>query len=125
MTNEQHTTITSYGAAEGTTSSYVVGFVLSIALTLVPYHIASNHLLSGYSLLYVISAFAVIQLFVQLVFFLHLNTKSEKRWNLIAALLTIFMVAFLVIGTIWIMQNLNYNTMNALTNNMEELLRGN
>lgn len=82
-------------------------------------------MLNGYNLLYTITAFALLQLFVQLVFFLHLSTKSKARWNLIAAGLTIFMVAFLVIGTIWIMKNLNYNTSTALTNNMEELLHNN
>lgn len=125
MTNEQHTTVTSYGASESTTSSYVLGFILSIVFTIIPYQIASAHMLNGYNLLYTITAFALLQLFVQLVFFLHLSTKSKARWNLIAAGLTIFMVAFLVIGTIWIMKNLNYNTSTALTNNMEELLHNN
>jgi cytochrome o ubiquinol oxidase operon protein cyoD len=109
MHNELTNIESSYGASHAKLSSYVAGFVLSIILTLIPYFIASEHLLDGSDLLYTITAFALLQLFVQSVFFLHLNTRSKAKWNLIAFIFAIIMVSFLVIGTIWIMQNLSDN----------------
>jgi len=43
--------------------------------------------------------------------FLHMNTSSEDRWNLVAFVFTVLIIAILVVGSIWIMWNLNYNMM--------------
>jgi cytochrome o ubiquinol oxidase operon protein cyoD len=45
------------------------------------------------------------------VFFLHMNSSSEQRWNLIAFMYTILTIATLIIGSIWIMNYLHYNMM--------------
>ena len=54
---------------------------------------------------------AVIQIFVHLVYFLHMNTSSEERWNLIALAFTALIIAIVVVGSLWIMYNLNINMM--------------
>ncbi|MCX2956547.1 MAG: cytochrome C oxidase subunit IV family protein, partial [Candidatus Regiella insecticola] len=48
---------------------------------------------------------------VHLVYFLHMNGSSEERWNLGAFLFTILVIAIIVVGSLWIMYNLNINMM--------------
>ncbi len=52
---------------------------------------------------------AISQLLVQSYCFLRLNTRSENTWNTMPFLFTIFIIAVLVGGSVWIMYNLNYN----------------
>ena len=56
-------------------------------------------------------AMAVVQIFVHLVYFLHMNTSSEARWNLVALVFTVLIIAIVVVGSLWIMYNLNINMM--------------
>ena len=54
---------------------------------------------------------AIAQVLVQLVFFLHMNSSSEQRWNVIAFIYTILTIAVLLIGSVWIMNYLHSNMM--------------
>lgn len=103
------------GAAHGTTASYVSGFILSLLLSLTAYFLVIQHkdsrapLLSHRYLLVAIITLAVSQLFVQLLFFLHLDRESKPRWNLLVASFAAIVVLILVAGSLWIMNNLNYH----------------
>ena len=88
---------------------YVYGFILCLVLTLIAFAIVGRASLSPPMLYVTVSALAVIQLIVQVVFFLRLNNSPEARWNLMSFLFTILIVAILVGGSMWIMWNLNYN----------------
>jgi cytochrome o ubiquinol oxidase operon protein cyoD len=61
------------------------------------------------TILYVIVGMALLQILVQLVYFLHMNSSSEGSWNLIAFIFTVLIVAILVVGSLWIMFHLNTN----------------
>jgi len=89
--------------------SYVVGFILSIFTTLLAYFFVVNHLLPKEALIYTVLAIAVVQLIVQVVFFLHIGRGSH--WKLVTFVFTVLVVGIVVVGTIWIMNNLNYNMM--------------
>lgn len=102
-----------FEAGRSAMRSYVVGFVLSILFTLIPYFIVTKHLLGAQSIVGGITFFAVAQLFVQVVFFLHLHKKSKPHWNMVVFFFTLLIVAFLVVGSLWIMYHLNYNMMGA------------
>lgn len=96
--------------------SYVIGFVMSIALTLAAYVFVARHVSSGHegphrALLIALIALAVAQLIVQAIAFLHLGAKSDSRWNVIVFVYTALLVVFLVGGSLWIMSHLNYNMM--------------
>jgi cytochrome o ubiquinol oxidase operon protein cyoD len=95
-------------------TSYVTGFVSSIILTLFAYILVVNHILSGTGLVAAIVGLAIIQLFVQLFFFLHVGDESKPRWNLMALLFAAMVVVIVVFGSLWIMNNLNYNMMRNL-----------
>jgi len=99
------------GASHGSHKSYIIGFVISIILTLIAFVLVMNGSLPKSSILFWISVAALVQIFVQLLFFLHLNTSSEQRWNLLAFALTVLITILLVGGTLWIMHNLNERVM--------------
>ena len=96
----------SHGAS---TTSYVIGFILSLILTLTAFWLVENKMLSGWLLIFCLAELAFVQLFVQLFLFLHLGNESKPRWNLMIFLSTVLVVGILVIGSLWIMSNLNYN----------------
>jgi len=114
--DDQIQTTTQRGTGHGSLRSYVIGFALSIILTLVVYYLVDSHVHSGHEtfshefLHVAVVILAILQLAVQLVFFLHLGKKSSQ-WNLIAFLYTALLVVFLAGGSLWIMNHLNYNMM--------------
>jgi cytochrome o ubiquinol oxidase operon protein cyoD len=86
----------------GTLKSYLLGFILSIALTLAAYFSSSD---------LAIATFALAQALVQLVLFLNLTREPKPRWNLIIFLFMVLIAVILVFGSLWIMNNLSYNLM--------------
>ncbi len=100
-----------HSTAHGDYRSYVTGFVLSLTFTLIPYVIVVEELMSGVALAFVLVGFALIQLMVQLRFFIHLGHENGPRWNLVAFLFMVLVVGIVVGGSLWIMHNLNYNMM--------------
>jgi len=102
-----HTSMTHTGSI----TSYIIGFVLSVALTLGAYYLVVNHVLDGTKLLATIVGLAIAQLIVQLIFFLHMNKEAKPRWNLMVFSFMVLVVFIVVIGSIWVMYNLDYNMM--------------
>ena len=99
------------GASHGNVKQYTVGFILSVLLTIIPFGMVMAGGFSRGLLMTVIGITAVAQVLAQLVFFLHMNTSSEQRWNLIAFIYTILCIAVLLIGSVWIMNYLHFNMM--------------
>lgn len=95
-------------------TSYITGYVLSVALTLVPLgllwmHEASGHIAPGHAAMYAVFVLcAVLQMLVQLYFFLHMGDEARPRWNLLALCFALLTVAIVVGGTLWIMDNLSH-----------------
>ena len=102
---------------KATLRSYIIGFVLSLVLTLtaaglVWVHISSGHTVLSHAFLYpALLALAIIQLFVQLIFFMHLAGESGSRSQLAVLVSTVGIILIIVAGSIWIMGHLNYNMM--------------
>lgn len=78
--------------------------------------IVINQWMSGWILLWFLVAFAVMQLLVQLVFFLHIRHESTPRWNLVAFIFMFIFLLIIVVGSLWVMHHLNYNMMSAQEN---------
>ncbi len=106
---------TAEGEAYGSLATYIVGYVLSLVLTLVVYLAVSRHVSSGHlsyshsNLRFGILLLAVVQLFVQLFFFLHMGRESKPRYNLILLGFGGMVVFIVVVGSLWIMSHLNYH----------------
>ena len=102
---------THHEGSHGSVKSHMIGFVLSIILTAIPFALAMTASLPKNLTVLIIVAMAVIQVVVHLVYFLHMNTSSEERWNLVALLFTAMIIGIVVVGSLWIMYNLNINMM--------------
>jgi cytochrome o ubiquinol oxidase operon protein cyoD len=94
---------------------YVIGFGLSLLLTLIAYNIAALHLGTHHEfppdavLVPLFIGLALVQFVVQLIFFLHLGRESKPRWNLLIFSFMALVVFILIFGSLWIMSNLNYH----------------
>jgi cytochrome o ubiquinol oxidase operon protein cyoD len=98
-----------HGGAHGSRKSYITGFLLAIALTVVPFGLVMSHSSVGTPL--IIAVFALAQIGVHVVYFLHVNRSEEQRWNLMALVFTAIVVCIILGGSIWIMHNLYANMM--------------
>lgn len=98
-----------------TRNMYIIGFASSIVLTVIAFgatalHSETHHAIPHHDVIVpILLGLAVIQLFVQIIFFLHLGKESKPRLNLMAFLFMILVVVIVVFGSLWIMQNLDYN----------------
>jgi len=99
-----------HGSSEhGSAKSYVIGFVLSLIFTFIPYYIVVNKVLSGDALLATILAIGVVQMIIQIVFFLHLGRERKPRWQLYFFIGTVGAILVIVGGSWFIMKHLHYN----------------
>lgn len=103
-------------ALKSAITKYATGFVISLLLTLASFWLVfqyanSDHKMTVGAITGMILVFAVVQLIVQLTFFLHLGEENKPRWNIVTFLFMIIVLVILVFGSLWIMDNLNYNMM--------------
>ena len=98
----------------GSLKSYIVGFILSIVLTLGSFGllmvdgVPHNIILPG------IIVLCVAQLLVQLVFFLHMGTSKSQRDNLSAFIFAVVVIGIIVLGSLWVLYNMNLNMMHPM-----------
>lgn len=104
-------------------SSYVTGLFLSVVLTLMAYFAVVNQVWNGWMLVAVIIGLAIVQLAIQLIFFLHLGHERGGSWKLVTFWFATLVVAIVVVGSLWIMHNLNYNMMQMTPEEQTEYLR--
>jgi len=96
-------------AARGSLIQYIAGFAFSLLLTMTAYVLVVQQILPGIYMMLAIAGLAIIQLLVQLLFFLHLGRESKPRWNLAVFTFALIVVGILVGGSLWIMNNLDYH----------------
>ena len=89
---------------------YVTGFLAAVVLTAIPFGLVMGKAFSSASLTSaVILAFAAVQVVVHMVYFLHMDAKSEGGWNLLALMFTVMLVVIALSGSLWVMYHLNHN----------------
>ena len=54
---------------------------------------------------------AAVQVVVHMVYFLHMNTRVEGGWSMLALVFTLVLVIITLAGSIWVMYHLNTNMM--------------
>ena len=100
------------GGAHGTFRSYMTGFVLSVILTAIPFWLVMGDVLGDtLRTSIVIMALAAVQIVVHMIYFLHLNTKSEGGWTFMALVFTLTLVVVTLVGSIWVMYHMDQNMM--------------
>lgn len=96
----------------GSRRSYLVGFLLSVVLTAVPFWLVMSGTLDSPGwLATVVILCALVQIVVHTVCFLHVDTQSEGGWTLISYVFTGVIVIITIAGSLWIMYHLNTNMM--------------
>ena len=96
----------------GTKRDYVTGFVLSVILTVIPFGLVMSGGLSSARLTaFIVLACAVTQMVVHMIYFLHMNTRSEGGWTVISMVFTLIVLIIAVAGTIWVMYHMDANMM--------------
>ncbi len=93
----------------GSMQSYLIGFILSLIFTFIPYYLVVNQVITGTLLLVTIVGFAVIQMLIQITFFLHIGRGPKPNWNLFFFAATVGIIIFVVSASIMIMSRLHYN----------------
>jgi cytochrome o ubiquinol oxidase operon protein cyoD len=96
-----------------TLSSYIAGFVLSLATTIAAYVVVTEKLYSKNGIIAAIAILAVAQFIVQMLFFMHLGQEKKPRWKLLALVFMTGVVMIIVLGSLWIMNHLDYNMMSS------------
>lgn len=98
--------------SHGSRRSYLLGFLLSVVLTAIPFWLVmTGVLVSVQAAALTVFALALVQIMVHVVFFLHVDTRAEGGWTLIAFVFTTVIVAITIGGSIWIMYHLDTNMM--------------
>ena len=93
--------------SHGTRANYIIGFVLAVILTAIPFALVASQSLSRTQTILVIAAAAVLQILVHLRFFLHLSFSRSARENLFAVAFTAVLIFLMVGGSIWVMLDLH------------------
>lgn len=100
------------GHAHGSMRGYLTGFGLSVVLTAIPFWLVMTGALGNTTATALaIMAFAVVQILVHMVFFLHMNGRSEGGWTMLALIFTLILVVITLTGSLWVMYHLNTNMM--------------
>ncbi|MGC5703661.1 cytochrome o ubiquinol oxidase subunit IV [Pseudomonas sp. NFXW11] len=103
MANASHSHNGHDEAGHGSVKSYAIGFILSVILTLIPFGLVMYPSLPKDVTLWIVLAFAVIQVIVHLVYFLHLDRSEAQRNNVVAFIFAALVIVLLVGLSLWIM----------------------
>ncbi|MEH6952345.1 cytochrome o ubiquinol oxidase subunit IV [Nitrobacter sp. NHB1] len=91
-----------------TIKSYLVGFVLALALTAIPFGLVAARTLPPIQTFVLIGVAAIAQVVVHLRYFLHLDLKPSSQNKLVALCFAAVVLLIVVGGTLWIMFNRYY-----------------
>ncbi len=99
-------------AGHGSFKGYMIGFVLSVVLTAIPFWLVMAGVLESRLLTAVlVMGIGVVQILVHMVYFLHMNPRSEGGWTMMALIFTLIIVGIAIAGSLWVMHHLNANMM--------------
>ncbi|MEM1389148.1 MAG: cytochrome o ubiquinol oxidase subunit IV [Pseudomonadota bacterium] len=98
--------------AHGSYRSYMIGFVLSVVLTLIPFLLVLGefevNLILAIAVIFIAGA---VQMAVHIFYFLHVTVQAESGWQAMSLVFTVLLVVICLAGSIWVMFHLNENMM--------------
>ena len=104
----RHTSDKAHASLRG----YLTGFALSVLLTAIPFWLVMTGIMdSKPATAITIMLFAGTQVVVHMIYFLHMNTRAEGGWTVLALIFTVIMVAIALTGSLWVMYHLDANMM--------------
>jgi cytochrome o ubiquinol oxidase operon protein cyoD len=112
MSNADHTSNADGQFPHGDYRDYMTGFVLSVILTAVPFILVMSGGFESRALTAVIvMLFAVVQIVVHMIYFLHMDLHAEGGWTVTSLVFTLIIVVICLAGTMWVMHNMDSNMM--------------
>lgn len=100
-----------------TLRGYATGFILAVILTAIPFWLVMGKVFSNSATAgFVVLGIAAVQIVVHMIYFLHMNTKVEGGWSMLAMLFTVMVVVIMLSGSIWVMYHMNHNMMPSMMN---------
>jgi cytochrome o ubiquinol oxidase subunit IV len=100
------------GAPHFSRRGYLTGFVLAVLLTAIPFWLVMGKVIDRPGMTAaILLGLAAVQIVVHMVYFLHMNAKSEGGWTLLALIFTLVLVVIALSGSLWVMYHLNDNMM--------------
>ncbi|MEL6550136.1 MAG: cytochrome o ubiquinol oxidase subunit IV [Pseudomonadota bacterium] len=105
----------SSAAHESTYRNYLIGFALSVVLTLIPFSIVLTGALDEYIGWAIAAIFIAggIQILVHVYYFLHVTLGNEDGWQVMSLGFTGVLLVIILAGSIWVMFHLEENMMPA------------
>ncbi len=88
---------------------YLIGLVLALLLTAASFGVLRTHYVWAPAIPIALIVFAIAQMGVHLVFFLHITTGPDNTNNVMALAFGVLIVVLLIGGSLWIMAHLNRN----------------
>ena len=90
---------------------YLIGLSLAVGLTLCSFLLPASGLIYAPAIPTALIVFAIAQMGVHLVFFIHITTGPDNTNNVISLDLGVIILMLVIGGSLWIMANLNHNMM--------------
>ena len=90
---------------------YTIGLGLAVILTATSFWVANTSVLWGPGVHLGLAVLAIAQMGVHLVFFLHITTAPDNTNNVLALAFGVLIVFLVMVGSLWIMADLNHNLM--------------
>lgn len=90
---------------------YQTGFILAAILTIIPFALVASGAFSTIAILWVIGILGLIQIFVHVRYFLHVDLSPERREELYLMLFSGSLFIVMVAGMLWILFNLHTRMM--------------
>ncbi|HVB69084.1 MAG TPA: cytochrome o ubiquinol oxidase subunit IV [Acetobacteraceae bacterium] len=90
---------------------YQTGFILAAILTIVPFVMVASGSLSRPAVLWAIGILGLLQIFVHVRYFLHVDLSPERREQLYLMIFSGSLFIIMIAGMLWIMFNLHTRMM--------------
>ncbi|UPG85926.1 cytochrome o ubiquinol oxidase subunit IV [Luteibacter aegosomatis] len=111
-------------APHSTLKGYMTGFFLAVVLTAIPFWLVMGKVIpDAQTLAVVLLIFGAIQIVVHMIYFLHMDTKAQGGWNMLALIFTLVLVVITLSGSIWVMYHMNANMMPGMTHDMTQQVK--
>ncbi|MEX3901538.1 MULTISPECIES: cytochrome o ubiquinol oxidase subunit IV [Paraburkholderia] len=94
-----------HAGSHGSLTRYLAGFFLSVLLTAGAFGVGLYDAIDATTAMIAIAVLGFLQVVVHLVCFLHLTLSPGQGWNVLSLCYTILAAAFLILGTVWVMRN--------------------
>jgi cytochrome o ubiquinol oxidase subunit IV len=107
--------VTRNRAEHSSVKFYTTGFLLALVLTVIPFWLVMTKAAPASFLVVAILALGAVQMLVHLRYFLHIDASTDGHWNMIALGLAVAVAAIVVVGSLWVIYDLNSQMMPHMT----------